>query len=579
MAAFEVDIVDASGVPILGQFGPIVTAQFWDDEDLLDAAGQVSFDLPRSDPKSDLIADRQIVRCSTLRGGVWVAIGAGIVDTLTEDNQADQPLLLEVGANGHLIDLADRTVGSLTLNSGGSGQNPMAAASLLAAIMAYAPVGWTVTGMPSEDVYLAFSGETVLAALGKLASQLGDHFRYEFDAITGNILHWLPKSTAPVASGIRAVGNVPNPSRIGSDTCLITHLNRKRDGSKRFTRVEAFGGGNQAARLTLSGASYTLPAGYSYETETIGGEHRYWIKYDAADTIQRIDAEQTFNDVTAISTVTGHALSAANALAQTAAVWLQRHIDVYYSYDLEVTAVSQAIVPGMTIRAVYDDFSAGRRIPMVDADLVVLGAKKRLDTEGTARIVSLTLANSDRWPEDDNHLIAGTAVRTQSQSTHLQPVVRADFATTTAADVITVRYTTAAAQSIPGSTITVVNFDTMADDPSSLVTTGAGWVFTAPVTGRYRVDASVMFAATTTWALGTRNGQLYLYVNGALQSYLDYNDSREAGTAQFLLLHGSDTAYVLAGQTIQIQVRQSSSGGALQLLNSALGNYVSVALM
>jgi hypothetical protein len=464
MSAFTVDVFDAAGVPV--GFGPILTAQFFDADARLDAAGAVSFDMPRSDPRSDLVAERQTIRCSTLRGGVWTVIGTGIVEDLTEDMQPDQTPRLEVGASDQLISLADRTVGNLTLSSGTGGKDPMAAASLLAAEMAFAPVGWSVTGTPSEAVYLAFAGESVLAALGKLAAQLGDHFRLD----SGLTLTWLPKTTAPVASGIRAMGTIPNPTSVGSDTCLITHLQRKRDASKQASRVYAYGGGNNNARVTLATATYTLPAGYSYGTDGIGA----YIKHDAADAANRIDAIQTFQDVAAVSTATGHAASATNALAQTAAAWLARHVDVYYSYDLEVTAVSQAILPGQTMRVVHDQFLAGRRIAVVDADLLVLGVKKRLDAEGTARVVSLTVANSDRWPEDDDHMVAGNAIRTQSQSAHLQPASRSlvsDTVTTT---------TFAAAVGWPIVTKTSAYTVTAADGTVLGDTTGGAFTVTLP---------------------------------------------------------------------------------------------------
>jgi hypothetical protein len=90
------------------------------------------------------------------------------------------------------------------------------------------------------------------------------------------------------------------------------------------------------------------------------------------------------------------------------------------TYELEVAGLSQRIPVGQTIRAVIDQYLAGRRIQVVDGDLLVLGVKERMDAEGTVPLATLTVANSDRWPEDDDHLVAGNAVRTQSQSSHLQ---------------------------------------------------------------------------------------------------------------------------------------------------------------
>lgn len=426
--AYEIDILDsATGLPVAGSFGPIRTAQTWDDSDDLDGSGAVSCEIPRADLKTDLISTDSVLRCSTLRGTTWTPIGYAIVDQLTEDNQADAPPLLEAGGQNPLIDLATRTVGNLVLtdNAHSHNENPMPAADILAAIVAFFPAGWTVIGTPSEDTYLAYSGESCLAALVKLAGQIGDHFRYEYDSITGNIVRWLPKSTPAAASGIRAMGNIPNPRSMDSTTCLITHLTRKRDSSKRVTRVWAYGGGNQKARITLQGATYTLPAGYAYDSETISGVTRYCIKHTALDAVRRIDAEQSFDDIAQVDTTTGHALSAKNALAQAAAVWLPRHVDVYYSYDVEVAGLTQAVLAGQTVRTVYDQFLAGRRIPVVDADLLVLNVKKRLDADNTPRVVSLTLASSDRWPEDDTTLAAGSVMRQSSNSAHLQVASRA----------------------------------------------------------------------------------------------------------------------------------------------------------
>jgi hypothetical protein len=191
---------------------------------------------------------------------------------------------------------------------------------------------------------------------------------------------------------------------------------------------------------------------------------------------------------------------------------------------------------------------------------------------------ALTVATVDRYPVTGAAgVVQSMAGNQQAQSGTIQKVPRAVTAET--ADNVPVtayaRCTTVAAQSIPNNTNTVVDFDTVVDDPDGLVTTGAGWVFTAPVAGRYHVTASVMFAASVNWALGTKNAQLFLAVNGVALSYLDYNDSRVAGTSQFQVVHGSDSALLAMGDTISILVRQST-GGALALLNSAFGNYVKI---
>lgn len=420
MPAMELDILTPAGFPL--GFGPITSVQFFDWSNDLDKAGTVSATVPWSDPRTDQITPRQQIRCSTLTGGRWQAVGTGIIDSLTEDMQAAQATLLSIQGHDLLIALADRTVGDLRLSTGTTGETPMPAADLLPAIMAFAPAGWSVVGVPSDATYLAFGGESVLAALGKLAGQLGDHFRLD----APQTVRWLPRTSAPVASGVRALGNVPNPALIDATTCLITRLNRKRDMSQQATRVYAYGGGNGTARTTLAGATYTLPAGYSYGADASGA----YIRQDAADAAGRIDALMTFQDVAALEVSPGHADSAANALAQTAVVWLARHVATYYSYTLEVAGLARDVLPGQTIRVVHDTYAAGRRVAIIDADLLVLGTKRRLDSDGSPPLVSLTVASTDRWPEDDSTLSASNAIRTQAQSSHLQVAQRAEQAGT-----------------------------------------------------------------------------------------------------------------------------------------------------
>lgn len=60
------------------------------------------------------------------------------------------------------------------------------------------------------------------------------------------------------------------------------------------------------------------------------------------------------------------------------------------------------------------------------------------------------------------------------------------------------RYGTNAAQSIPNTTETRIDFEDQLYDPDALVTTGSAWVFTAPNDGYYLLDASILFASAAT---------------------------------------------------------------------------------
>jgi hypothetical protein len=529
----------------------------------------------------------------------------------------------------------------LILNETGvsTGTNPATTAAALTAIMAHAPAGWTLdsttygsvgtttnastsvtgvtniknitengpvigTGIPAgatatavnlitnavtlsvpatasatvalsgSTAYHQFGTETVLAAFIWLATAVGEQFRLG----TGRQVVWLYKQQP--TSGLRAISQGDSTAlATNTSVVLIDTLEEVADTHAAITRIYPYGAGNGTARVTLAGATWTPPTGYSIDTTN------NYIAYTATDGVNRIDDIVTYNSISTIGTGSAHAISAANQLAQTTYEDLRRRVVATKTYRLTVTKIDADIAPGNTVwvryRKVVDSYVATN----INADLVVLENSTTFDAATGVANAQLTLATVDRWPTTGvASVVLGLSNGASASSSNVQVAQRAltsdtaDLATTTAADTITARYTTIAAQSIANNTITNVNFDTLVDDPSSLVTTGAGWAFTAPATGRYHVSASVMFAATTTWALGTKNGQLYLYVDGVLICYLDYNDSREAGTSQFMLLHGSDTAYVVAGQTIQVRVRQSS-GGALVLLNSALGNYIAVSLL
>lgn len=136
------------------------------------------------------------------------------------------------------------------------------------------------------------------------------------------------------------------------------------------------------------------------------------------------------------------------------------------------------------------------------------------------------------------------------------------------------RYMTAAGQSIANNTTTVINFGTAVIDTHSRVTVGAAWKFTASIGGYYRVSAAVLFAGTTTWALGEA-ASLNLYNNGGAVSILDRKDNFDGGGTQFLQLSGSDVIQLVAGDLLDIRVLQGS-GAALSLHTDAAANYISI---
>jgi hypothetical protein len=140
---------------------------------------------------------------------------------------------------------------------------------------------------------------------------------------------------------------------------------------------------------------------------------------------------------------------------------------------------------------------------------------------------------------------------------------------------IVARYQTNAGQSIAsGSTPVVVNFEDVAIDTHSAVTTGASWHFTAPVGGPYAISSIVTFTGTTGWA-DTELGTLYTCKNAGATTVLDYKDDYGSASSVYMSLSGSDIVYMAAGDTLDVRVIQTS-GAALALLGDAQYNYVAI---
>jgi hypothetical protein len=140
---------------------------------------------------------------------------------------------------------------------------------------------------------------------------------------------------------------------------------------------------------------------------------------------------------------------------------------------------------------------------------------------------------------------------------------------------IVARYTTASGASIANGAAVIMQYDTADFDPYALVTTGAAWKFTAPLTGYYRVSAMATFAATTAWALA-EDATLRLFKSGAWISVLDRDDEmNSAATAQIKVVAGTDLVSLTAGEYIDVRIVQNS-GGPLALYAFAVHNYIAI---
>lgn len=143
---------------------------------------------------------------------------------------------------------------------------------------------------------------------------------------------------------------------------------------------------------------------------------------------------------------------------------------------------------------------------------------------------------------------------------------------------VKVKYKTAAGQSIPNATFTIVDFGTV--DPSatvgdkfSNVTTGASWKFTSPKGAWYKVDAAVLLAANGSWS-ATEQAVMEFWKSGSVYSRVKVHTA-ESATSMETHLSGSDMVYLEKDAYLDVRVYQES-GASNALSANANRNFIAI---
>jgi hypothetical protein len=407
MPPILVDLEDSTGTKV----GPgPVSALSWRHVLRMDRAGLVSFNTPAADRRAGILMLRRYARCYGQIAGTRTELGLGIIDKL--DLDVDQR---EMTASGDdlMRELAFRSVGDLALKN--AGETPMTTADALDAIIALAP-GWTLNRITyvtaTVDVFYTFSGESILAALAKVASLTGTHFRLG----TGREIIWLFNSQP--SSGVRAVIGVdPIAAEANRDICLITGLTYIQDSSDVISRIYPHGGGTGANRLDLTATTRTAPAGYVLDTV-----NNYIERTDAETDYGFAERHVSFNDITPSVPDTDPdyataVISASDTLYDVAYNYLRTHSYPQESYKLTVTKLDRLILPGETIRVKYNGWVDGYQWVDINTDLLVLEATTEI-TDAGIHVPSLTVATIDRWPVNDLELLVALVRQVQQAQAH-----------------------------------------------------------------------------------------------------------------------------------------------------------------
>jgi hypothetical protein len=271
-------------------------------------------------------------------------------------------------------------------------------------IMALAPPGWSLDPAGSYatagPVYMQYNGETVLAALARLAEHTGEHFRL---APAGRRITWIGVDQDD--SGLQAVasGSLDTDGRL-----LITDLRRTSDSYELYTRLYAYGGGVGSGRLTMALATAS-EAGY-----TLGADGTYLDADAAQASYGRIDRREDYPEVAPLDVSEAQQIHAANALYWRVYHALRRHSQLQYAFELSVMPGRYTIWPGQTIAVRYQEWRDGYAVVDIDATLWVLEVQQRVGVEGVM-VAALTVSTVDYAPNNDYSTVARLMGSVQTQ--------------------------------------------------------------------------------------------------------------------------------------------------------------------
>lgn len=126
-------------------------------------------------------------------------------------------------------------------------------------------------------------------------------------------------------------------------------------------------------------------------------------------------------------------------------------------------------------------------------------------------------------------------------------------------------YTMSVAQNFSDGVQTVINFDNVLTDEDALVTTGAGWIYTVPKDGLYKVTVKYRFNSSASWNPGEEKVS-QLFVNGGNVAELNRWKVGD-NTQDTKTFRGSVIKSLSKSDTLQVRLTQNS--GAVQTLNGS----------
>lgn len=190
-----------------------------------------------------------------------------------------------------------------------------------------------------------------------------------------------------------------------------------------------------------------------------------------------------------------------------------------------------------------------------------------LSTSSNSPIVSLNAGDYiDVRALQDDSASAARSLETTSSRYQVSIERLSGPAVIAASEKIACRYTSTAGQTIEAAgSGEVINFETKDYDTHSAVTTGASWVFTAPISDYYRYDFSIEFADAA-WTSG-ESIDLAVRRSGSAIKH-SFKEVETSATTIYMLNIAGDI-YLSAGQTLDAFLDHNRTGGNLNLTTTA----------
>jgi hypothetical protein len=279
-----------------------------------------------------------------------------------------------------------------------------------------------------SQFFYTCGGESILQTFIKIAEMTGTHFRLG----TGREIVWL--YNIHNASDVRAVVGVdPVAAESNQDICLITSLEYVQDASDVISHVHPWGSGSGSSRLGMANSDHpgvpdpnittrTAPDGYTLDLDN------NVIRRDDAQTDYGYSIRhQTFSDIGVGVATTDPDYDTAlfrarDMLFDAGLEYLRAHSYPLESYRLGIAKLDREVLPGQTIRVIYNSWVDGYKWVSINRELLVLESTVELTATGT-RTSGLVVSTLDRWPENDLALLVRMVRAVQQAQQHTQVAV------------------------------------------------------------------------------------------------------------------------------------------------------------